>query len=257
MLSVCFVVFAAPLMMTPSSASEAGATSILQMALRNRRTLAQNLRAKPDQAASILDGIDVNHDGQADLSEVAAFATRQGLDVESTKRDFSGMDINHDGLLNLQEISTALSSINESPASSADMKPVQTEPILKEQPVDVPYLKLSQHELADTSVSSIAEQLSLEQLLLSEASELDRQAQELLAQKKALQEDITSRAMAAAMKTANAESSKFLTSITNLEEQAKSAETQAAMLRAKLRAELKQADELMKIAGVALHPTQL
>jgi len=243
-------------MLMPSSASEESATRTLQAALRHRRTLVQNLRARPDQAASILDGLDTNHDGQAGLSEVAAFATRQGLDVESTKRDFSGMDVNHDGLLNLQEISAALTGVNESPAALAETKSVKTEPIMKNQKMDVaPFeTKLSQQDSADTSISSIAEDLSLEQHLLSEAAELDRQAHDLLAQKKVLQQNTQSRAMDAAMKTANAESTKLLKAITNLEEQAKSAETQASVLRAKLRADLKQADELMQIAGVALTP---
>jgi len=246
-------------LMLLSSASAAVEKSLLGEALRSQRAFLKHLRAEPRQAANILQGLDTNHDGHADLSEVAAFAVRQGLDVESTKKDFSGMDMDHDGVLSIAEISTALGGPKGSSATSDEPTTISKEPapekaIHFEQPVNLQSRnsQLSQQTSTDMSISKVAEQLALEQKLLEEAVALDTEASELRGRKKALQQETSTRAMTAAMLAADQQSSKLLKSITSLQDQAQVLEIQASTLRAKLRADLKQADELMTIAGMAL-----
>jgi len=246
-------------LMLLSSASAAVVKSLFGEALRSQRTFLKHLQAEPSQAANILQGLDTNQDGHADLSEVAAFAVRQGLNVESTKKDFSSMDIDQDGVLSMAELSTALGGPKGSLATSdaptlIAKDPVRNEPIYLEQAVDVqsPSSQFSQQSSADMSISNIAEQLALQQKLLEEAVVFDRQASELRARKKALQQETSTRAMTAAMMAANQQSGKLLKSITSLQDQAQVAETHASSLRAKVRADLKQAEELMQIAGTAL-----
>jgi len=238
MLSNSFLIFAAAL---PLSVSGAAAVSILRETLRSQQSLLHKPRLNPDQAANIVHDLDKNHDGRIDLAEVASFAVKQGLDAETTEGEFSGMDANHDGVLDIKEVSQALGSLETSPARSHEGALVQSSSS-----------ESSQLDGPGANITSIAEQLKQEQVNLMEADALIRQAEDLKAQKRSMLQEATFRANEAATKAAKAETAVLLTSITKLEEEAKTAETQASSLRAKVRADLKEADELMQVANAAL-----
>lgn len=217
----------------------AGRDTLLQRATRRGQA---GLRHGPDQAAiRTLLTLDANRDGRVDSSEVKKFAVSQGFDSASAIKEFAGLDSNGDGSLDSTELTVALGTAavparQESPMAQASVGAVS----------------YSTQESAQKVASTVVDQLALEAQKAREAQALERQAMELRANSTELARRTEEMATEAAEQAASAKAAEVLRQLSDLEDKAKHAEIEAAALRAKAKAELDQADELMAVADQAL-----
>lgn len=107
-------------------------------------------------------------------------------------------------------------------------------------------------EEAAAAATSIVDQLSVEEANEAEAQVFERRAQDMRSNATLLSRLTMERALDAASRAASIKAAEFLQNLTLLEETAKRAEVQAAALRAKSKAELREADVLMQVADTAL-----
>lgn len=269
----------------------AGATSAkvgLKVALRARRGF---LAAPPDQAASrTLATLDSNHDGRVDPSEVAQFAASQGLDAETATKEFASLDSNGDGVLEMSELAVALGDGSdeqpEAPEQTMQSRPAQLMPVAPAAPMAPPQFQATQQMWlprqpatmpqegatmlaagagfqgqvdagtsqvnAQEAAKTIVDQLALEEREEQEAQRLERFSAELRANATSTARNAMERATQAGERAAKAKATELMKTLTRLEDAARDAEVEAAVLRAKSKADVRQADELMSVANSAL-----
>lgn len=255
-----FVLFAATVMANQAQSS-------LVAALRSQAASAGLLvlRSQPENVvARTLATLDTNHDGQVDPSEVRAFAASHGLDEVAATQEFSGIDANGDGTLDAGELRAALGLEGQPEASNqtkqlASSAPPAPAAVLVDS--EAPKLRLigghaarMDSAAAARAARTIVEQLTVQETQLAQARELDRQTAEFKAQADALSRRTAQRAAAAGAEAAKREKDRVLKSLDDLEDQARAAEMQAASLRAKMKAGMRRASELMASANSALVP---
>jgi hypothetical protein len=105
---------------------------------------------------------------------------------------------------------------------------------------------------AQSAADTIVKQLALESREQEQAQVLEHRAAELRANSTALSRRMIQSAMAAGSKAAAQKAQEVLTSLLSLETEETRKEVAAAALRAKAKAELREAQELMSIADTAL-----
>jgi len=238
------------------------ATSLLQYASETSNDV-----PSLDQVARTLQSLDTDGDGKVGPSEIQTFAISQGLDAAGAAQELSDFDTDRDGSLNYRELAGALGATTNSPAvgvATALPKPLVGSGARYASPT-VPARLLSKTEVASgvqvrggsahSAATSVVDQLVAEQTAQQQANSLDKKAAELRANAASLSRQMAEEAMNAGTQAANQKSEEILSSMTKLEKDAREAEIQAASLRAKAAAELKEAQELMQIADDAMHTT--
>jgi hypothetical protein len=208
-------------------------------------------QSKPDQATlRTLLTLDANHDGQVDSDEVKSFATAQGLDSAAATKEFAGLDVNGDGALDSTELSAALGGA-EVPGAQAQMA-TPAKLAATARTVNAGTAAYDSQVAARQAASTVVDQLAAEAQMEREAQALERRAVELRANSSELARRTEEMAAQAAAQAAGSTAAQMLQQMTSLEDKAKHAEIEAAALRAKAKAELDQADELMAVADQAL-----
>jgi len=215
------------------------------------------LTSLPDQRAdNSFFILDANHDGRVDQAEVFAYAKSQGIEGSSTAQEFAALDANHDGNLDVGELDAAMNpASHQASMLDASVRPSIGETRLEQQALNFNSAQQKEVTIGSTAAfeaANIAEQLTLEETYLQEASALDLAATKLRSDYTSLKSSTMQRALKAAADAANRMTQKTLVSLTRLEEAAKESEMQAAMLHARSTGDLKSADELMRIADVGI-----
>lgn len=203
-------------------------------------------QSQPEAAVRTLLTLDANHDGQVDSEEVKSFAISQGLDSAAATKEFAVFDTNGDGALDSTELSAALGGV---PAPAA---PAQADAPSAQKAVSTGTDGYNTRVDAHRAASTVVDQLGAEAQMDREAQALEHKASELRANSTELARKTEEMAAAAAAQAASEKADQLLQQLTVLEDKAKHAEIEAAALRAKAKAELEQADELMAVADDAL-----
>jgi len=237
--------------------------------------------ASLDPAWRTIGALDQNQDGRLDASEIAHYAHTQGVDTSKITQDFAGLDGNGDGLLDANELSGILGAgMSAAPATMEQVASVpphgapaastffaqpvtQLELAPSARPPAPPIAQVvamtqplthtkSTAAVAEEDASVIAMQLSQQEHQQSEALELDHKAAELRANGKSVARSAVQNAMTLSATTARTKAQELLRSLVELEDKAERAEVKAAALRAKSKAELKEANDLMAVVDVAM-----
>jgi len=234
--------------------------------------LRQMIQAEPNEAQQALRSLDTNGDGRVGFDEVAAFAKSKGLDYSSTLSEFASFDADRDGSLDARELAGAL---------GIPMPPAEPVPALPPAPMQVPaapnklggnLLTLASHmanvgrlttremdaePAASTqtftaraaSLAEVADGLDLEVRKEQEAVVLDRQAADLRAKAMELARTRAQEAREASALAAKQRAEELFKNITELEDKASRAEVAAAVLRAKVKAEMQEVDDISLVAS--------
>mmetsp|Transcript_73698 Transcript_73698/g.117263 ORF Transcript_73698/g.117263 Transcript_73698/m.117263 type:complete len:217 (+) Transcript_73698:47-697(+) len=194
-----------------------------------------------DRAGSrMLLNLDLNGDGQVNPQEMDLFARRHGLD-RFTSKDFQALDGDGDGALNAFELEKGLRST----VSSREVRDVPSGP----------NTALAQTD-ADSSAMSVAEtvvkELDMEHAAEEESRRFQRRAAELRANATAFTKVSSQRALRASAAAGESKAKELLDAMVAIEDKAAEAEAQAAALRRRAQAELRQAEEYSSIAKDAM-----
>lgn len=203
-------------------------------------TCAVTATAALDRAGSrMLLNLDLNGDGQVNPEEMDLFARQHGLDHFTTK-DFQALDGDGDGALNALELEKGLRST----VSSREVRDVSG-----------PSMALTQTD-ADSSAMSVAEtvvkELDMEHAAEEETRRFQRRAAELRANATAFTKVSSQRALRASAAAGETKAKELLDAMVAIEDKAAEAEAQAAALRRRAQAELRQAEEYSNIAKDAM-----
>lgn len=230
---------------------------------------AQSQGLDAQTAAQELSGLDRNGDGVLELSELAA-ALGNGAEeqAEAPEQPFPASTAQLAPIAPAMPQQPVMPKASYQPPLAPEMPQQPAMPVASYQPAALPqqsYTMLAEgasgHIVANAGASqvnaqvaakSIVEQLALEERQEQEAQRLERLAAELRANSTSMARFAMQQAMDAGAKAATAKASELLGTLTRLEDAAKDAEVEAAILRAKSKAEVRQADELMSVANSVL-----
>lgn len=227
---------------------------------------ASTLPGVDDGAVKALRGLDLDHDGRVGVADIVAYAESQGMGAEAAQAEFAALDLNGDGAISAEELATVVPSaptvLAAQPRSSeATLHAVASGAATGSvadvaQPVALDVESASKAGAAggaaQSAAAAVVVQLEAEAKALREAQELQRHAAELRANASTLSRQMEQQALAAAAEAATKKAKELVDTMTEIETEAGKAEVKADMLRAKTKAEIREARDLMSVAGDAL-----
>jgi len=212
-----------------------------------------------------------------------SYALSQGIGSTTADSEFTSLDTNGDGFLDTSEVGVVLAEQRKNaprtqavpvPAAAADSFVVPGPVASKQQQVisQKPSIFGGNHHKTRSFLSAAAKasrdttqlmksradaqrvvvQLDTEARSTARAVELERHAEELRAKAKALTEQTAHQALGAAQDAAAAKATELMSHLKDLDLQAKGDEMKAAVLRARLHADIEHSMALSSVGGAPL-----
>jgi len=233
-------------------------------------------------AARAMLALDSDSDGKVSSDELTAYGKSNGIDSATSASEFTALDLNSDGSLDASEIAGVLgeektaqplqavavsaadvaSSVVPGPVALGRAKATSQEPAAKgrnhhKKNTFLSTASKTSHDMAQlmksrASAQNVVAQLDAEARSTAQAVQLEQHADDLRARAKAMAELTSHQALEAAQKAAAAKATELIEQLEALDSEAKSDEVQAAMLHARLHADMEHSGSLLAVGSAPL-----